>query len=82
MVLLLRGIRIASAVKNAYASFVAIGIVGVFATHIFMNVGMALGLAPVVGIPLPFLSYGGSALLADMMMAGLLLNLYAHRKEY
>lgn len=82
LVLLVRGIRIASTVKNAYASFVAIGIVGIFATHIFMNVGMALGLAPVVGIPLPFLSYGGSALLADMIMAGLLLNLHAHRKEY
>ena len=81
-VLLFRGVRIASMVKNPYASFVAIGITGVFATHIFMNVGMALGLAPVVGIPLPFLSYGGSALLADMIMVGLLLNLYAHRKEY
>ncbi len=81
-VLLFRGVRIASTVKNPFGSFVAIGITGIFATHIFMNVGMALGLAPVVGIPLPFLSYGGSALLADMLMIGLLLNLYAHRKEY
>ncbi len=81
-VLLFRGVRIASTVKNPFGSFVAIGITGIFATHIFMNVGMALGLIPVVGIPLPFLSYGGSALLADMLMIGLLLNLYAHRKEY
>jgi rod shape determining protein RodA len=81
-VLLYSGVRIASVVKNSYASFVAVGITGIFATHIFLNIGMALGLAPVVGIPLPFLSYGGSALVANMTMVGLLLNLYAHRKEY
>ncbi|MEO8166612.1 MAG: FtsW/RodA/SpoVE family cell cycle protein, partial [bacterium] len=73
---------IASTIKNSYGSFLAIGIVGLFATHIFMNIGMALGMMPVVGVPLPFLSYGGSALLADMLMVGLLLNLYANRKEY
>ncbi len=81
-VLLYSGVRIASSVKNSYASFVAVGITGIFATHIFLNIGMALGLTPVVGVPLPFLSYGGSALVADMIMVGLLLNLYAHRKEY
>jgi rod shape determining protein RodA len=47
-----------------------------------VNIGMSLGLLPVVGVPLPFLSYGGSSLLANMIMAGILLNLYAHRKEY
>ncbi len=82
MVLLFRAIKVASAVKNSYGSFVAIGIVGIFATHIFINVGMALGMMPVIGVPLPFLSYGGSALLANMIMIGLLLNLYANRKEY
>ncbi len=82
MVLLFRGVKIASGVKNTFGSFVAIGIVGILGTHVFINIGMALGLMPVVGVPLPFLSYGGSALLADMIMVGLLLNLYAHRKEY
>ncbi len=81
-ILLFRSIKVASTVKNMYGSFLAIGIVGIFAVHIFMNIGMALGLTPVVGVPLPFLSYGGSALLANMIMIGLLLNLYAHRKEY
>lgn len=80
--LLFRSVRIASVVKNTFASFVAIGIAGIFATHIFMNIGMALGLAPVVGIPLPFLSYGGSALVSNMLMVGLLLNLYRNRREY
>ncbi len=82
MGLLMRGVSIASSVKNPFGSLVAIGLTAVFATHITMNVGMALGLLPVIGVPLPFLSYGGSALLASMTMAGLFMNLYANRKEY
>ena len=48
--------------------------------HAIINIGMALGLLPVIGVPLPFLSYGGSALLASMTMVGILMNLYANRK--
>jgi rod shape determining protein RodA len=69
-------------VKSSFASIIAIGVSGVFATHLFINVGMALGLLPVVGVPLPFLSYGGSFLMASLMMTGLLLNIYFNRKEY
>jgi rod shape determining protein RodA len=43
---------------------------------------MALGLFPVIGVPLPFLSYGGSALLASTSIVGILMNLYTNRKEY
>jgi rod shape determining protein RodA len=82
MLLLMRGVKVASIVKNPYASFIAIGITSIFGTHILMNVGMSLGLLPVVGIPLPFLSYGGSALITNVMMVGILMNLYANRKEY
>jgi rod shape determining protein RodA len=80
--LLWRGVKIASLVKNSFGSFVAIGITAVMATHVIINVGMAMGLMPVIGVPLPFLSYGGSALLTNMIMVGLLLNLFANRKEY
>ena len=80
--LLVRGVQIASSMKTTFGSFVAIGITAVFGIHVFMNVGMAIGLLPVVGVPLPFLSYGGSALMANMAMAGILMNLYAHRKEH
>jgi rod shape determining protein RodA len=80
--LLWRGVSLGAAVKNRYGSFVAIGLTAIFATHVFMNIGMSLGMLPVVGVPLPFLSYGGSALLASMTMVGILMNLYAHRKEY
>jgi rod shape determining protein RodA len=80
--LFIRGVGLAATVKNRYAGVVAIGVTSILATHTFMNIGMSLGLLPVVGVPLPFLSYGGSALIASMAMVGLLLNLYANRKEY
>lgn len=81
-VLLVHGITIASSCKNRFASITAVGITAVFATHVLINIGMSMGLMPVVGIPLPFLSYGGSALLVNMVMAGLLMNFWANRKEY
>lgn len=81
-VLLFRGVQIASMVKSRYASIVAIGVVATFFVHTIINIGMAMGMVPVIGVPLPFLSYGGSNLLTNMMMVGLLLNMYANRKEY
>jgi rod shape determining protein RodA len=47
-----------------------------------MNVGMTIGLLPVAGVPLPFLSYGGSFLMTSMILSGLLLNAWRHRYEY
>ncbi len=82
LVLLIRGIRLGSTVKNRFGSSLAIGLTAIFFAHMFINVGMALGLLPVIGVPLPFLSYGGSALLTSMTIIGILLNLYANRKEY
>jgi rod shape determining protein RodA len=81
-VLLVRGVTLATIVKSRYASFVAVGLTAIFATHVFLNIGMALGLLPVIGVPLPFLSYGGSALLSSATMIGILMNLYTNRKEY
>ncbi|MEX2117689.1 MAG: rod shape-determining protein RodA [Bacteroidota bacterium] len=80
--LLLHGIKVASVSKNRFAGIAAIGITAVLATHMLINIGMSMGLMPVVGIPLPFLSYGGSALLMNMVMSGLLMNFWANRKEY
>lgn len=82
LALFLRGVTIASLSKNKFASIAAVGITAVLATHMLVNIGMSMGLMPVVGIPLPFLSYGGSALLATMVMSGLLMNFWANRKEY
>lgn len=61
--------------------FVA-GVTGIFLVHILINVGMTIGLMPVIGIPLPFISYGGSALLANTTMLAIALNLHARRDEF
>jgi rod shape determining protein RodA len=82
MALLVRSVTIASIMRNKQGSFVAIGLGGIFCSHIVINIGMAVGIMPVIGVPLPFLSYGGSFMIVSMCMVGILLNLYAHRKEY
>jgi rod shape determining protein RodA len=81
-VLLFHGVRLASIAKNRFGSLLAIGFTSLFAFHVFVNIGMSVGLMPVIGIPLPFLSYGGSSLVSYMMVAGLMMNVYANRKEY
>jgi len=80
--LLLHGVSVAGVSKNKFASAASIGITGIFGVHVLINVGMSMGLLPVIGIPLPFLSYGGSALVANMTMVGLLMNFYSNRKEH
>lgn len=81
LVLLWRIINLASMIKQKFASLVAIGIFSTWTFHIMVNIGMSLGLFPVIGIWLPFLSYGGSAMWVNMAMVGLLLNFYANRRE-
>jgi rod shape determining protein RodA len=80
--LLFRGLRIAEMVKTKFASLASVGITSVLLFHVFINIGMNINLAPIVGIPLPFISYGGSSILSDWIMVGILLNFYAHRKEH
>lgn len=81
-ILLIRGVQIASLVRSKFNSIVAIGIVTVIAFHMIINIGMTVGLLPVTGLPLPFVSYGGSALVTNMVMIGILLNFYRNRYEY
>jgi rod shape determining protein RodA len=78
--LVYRSIAIASSVRSTFSSVLAIGITAVWFLHITVNIGMSLGLMPVVGIPLPFMSYGGSSLLTNMLMAGMMMNLYRSRR--
>jgi len=68
-------IRIGSSTAEPFARLVTAGITVMFASHIFINLGMTLGTLPVVGIPLPFLSYGGSSLLAFLISIAILLNI-------
>ena len=80
--LILSGIYIAMNVKSRYQSLLAAGCVSVFTIHVIMNVGMAVGVLPITGIPLPFLSYGGSFLMTSLILCGLLLNVWRHRFDY
>ena len=81
-VLLFRGLALTTKCKNVFGSYLALAFTSLFAIHIFINIGMSMGLIPVIGIPLPFLSYGGSALCSYMIIAGILMNVYANRKQY
>lgn len=77
-----RGLRIAQMARNAFASLVAVGVVAVFFYHVLVNILMTLGWAPVAGVPLPLLSYGGTSLVMNCLQVGLLLNVGIHRHEY
>jgi rod shape determining protein RodA len=73
-VLLLRGFDIAASAREPVGRLVALGATALLATQILINVGMVSGLLPVVGVPLPLMSYGGSSLLVTLMAVGLLLS--------
>ena len=60
----------------------AIGLAAMITFHVFVNVGMTIGVMPVTGLPLPFLSYGGSSLATNCVAIGLLLHVYHYRNEY
>ena len=77
--LLWRAIRIAYLSKDAFGTFLAAGIASMFAIQMFVNVGMVIGIMPITGIPLPFLSYGGTAMLTNFVAIGILLNIHMRR---
>ncbi len=74
-------LTLAASSKNKFNSLVIIGILTTFFTHFVINVGMNIGISPVIGIPLPFISYGGSSLLVNMVSIGIALSIYRTRKE-
>lgn len=80
-VLIYRGIRVAAKARDDFGTLLATGVVTMFAFHILVNVGMTTGIMPVTGIPLPFMSYGGSSYLTSMIALGLLLNVYMRRHK-
>ncbi len=73
-VLLFRLIKIAKGSNDMFGTLIVIGIMGMFLFHILENVGMTMGLMPVTGIPLPFISYGGTFMLVNMISIGLVLG--------
>ena len=80
-VVLWRGLRIATRASDRFGRLVAAGVVSWFAFQSFVNIGMTLGIMPVTGLPLPFVSYGGSAMLANLCAVGLLQNVHLRSQE-
>jgi rod shape determining protein RodA len=81
-VILFSGLRIAAEARDRLGMLLATGVVAMLFCHVFINVGMTIGLMPITGLPLPLLSYGGSFVLASMTALGLLQNIWIHRRVY
>ena len=81
-VLLIRLIVMSSHIKHPFGNTFVIGVVGFYLAHIFFNIGMTTGILPVIGIPLPFISYGGSALITETAMLACVINFYMRREDF
>jgi rod shape determining protein RodA len=81
-VVLFTGIRIAGQARDRLGKLMAVGVVALLFSHVFINIGMNIRLMPVTGVPLPLLSYGGSSVLGSLIAMGILQNVYIHRKAY
>src|SRR5207249_3304053 len=81
-IVLFSGIRIAGQTRDRLGKLLAVGVVTMFFSHVFINIGMNIRLMPVTGVPLPLLSYGGSSVLCSLIAAGILQNVYIYRRKY
>jgi rod shape determining protein RodA len=68
--------------KNAFYTYLCVGVISMITFHVFQNIGMTIGLLPITGIPLPFISYGGSSLMGNMLGLGLIFSIRYHYKKY
>lgn len=82
MGLFLRLLKSAGNHKHPFAQMIFVGVTGLFFVQFFINVGSALGLLPVIGLPLPFVSYGGSAMLTNTLLLALCLNLEFYKRQF
>ncbi|MGG3888341.1 FtsW/RodA/SpoVE family cell cycle protein [Metabacillus fastidiosus] len=80
--LIYRMIHIALESNEPYGSYICTGIIGMITFQVFQNVGMTVGLLPITGLPLPFISYGGSSLATYMIAIGLILNVRSRTRKY
>jgi len=81
-VVLFTGLRIAGQARDRLGRLVAVGVVALIFSHVFINIGMNIRLMPVTGVPLPLLSYGGSSVLVSLIAMGLMQNVYRYRRGY
>ena len=81
-VVLFTGLRIAGSARDRLGKLVAVGVVPLMFSHVFLNIGMNIRIMPVTGVPLPLLSYGGSSVLCSLIAVGLMQNIHIHRRGY
>lgn len=81
VVLITKAIYVAKTAKDDLGSYIAMGIAGIFIFHMIENIGMTMGLLPITGVPLPFVSYGGSSMVTNFICIGLLLNISGRRQK-
>ncbi len=80
--LIVNGIRIAGMAGDRFGMYLAVGVSVIFLVHLFINVGMTMGITPITGLPLPFLSYGGSFMLGCCILQGLVQSVYRYRRDF
>src|SRR5690625_3845035 len=80
--LIYRLLHIALSSNDLYGSYLVCGIIGMFTYQIFQNIGMSIQLLPITGLPLPFISYGGSSILTYMFAIAIALNVHSRTKKY
>jgi rod shape determining protein RodA len=80
--IILRGLVIAAMARDGLGRVLAVGLTMLLFTHVFINIGVNIRLLPVTGLPLPFLSAGGSSAISFMMALGLLQNIKRHQRNY
>lgn len=68
--------------RNNFYTYICVGVISMLTFHVFQNIGMTIGVLPITGIPLPFISYGGSALMGNMLGLGLIFSIRYHYKKY
>ncbi|MEH7010242.1 FtsW/RodA/SpoVE family cell cycle protein [Neobacillus niacini] len=68
--------------KNNFYTYICVGVISMITFHVFQNIGMTIGVLPITGIPLPFISYGGSSLMGNMLAMGLIFSIRYHYKKY
>ncbi len=81
VLLISKAIQISRTAKDNLGAYIAIGIAGMFFYHMTQNIAMTIGLLPITGIPLPFVSYGGSSLVTNFICIGLLINISGRRQK-
>jgi rod shape determining protein RodA len=81
VVMITKSIYVAKTAKNDLGSYIAIGIAGIFLFHMVENIGMTMGLLPITGVPLPFVSYGGTSMITNFMCIAMLLNISGRRQK-